>query len=336
MKPVFAVLSAFIGASVYANTPGPDDWRKANERVQEAGGWKAYAREIHRSSSGSAEPSSRLASLSLQVAVERALALNPALEQTLKSTPREPASYLLLSNHQKAALTQEARLVAEVAALWYEAVAAKEHLSQQAQVTEVASIASELSNRMRKVGNLNTLHQTEELLSHAKEKSKLAKLQLKHDEALEKLALRLQVTGDPLRLELPTRLPELPNQPEVLKLSETDAALLLTKTSNPEVLRILSETRRAIRNKEEAFHLVNHYRNEVLPLQRQISEEYVLHYNGMIIGVFELLKDAKQQAKLVDDYLAALRSYWIADAALLPKLASLKEQLSEIRRDAWK
>ena len=243
---------------------------------------------------------------------------------------------MLLSSQQKAALTQEAHLIAEVAALWYEAVAGKEHVAQQSQVTEVASIASELSDRMQKVGNLNTLHQAEEQLSYAKTKTDLARSQLALEEAMEKLALRLQISGDPMQIGLPSRLPEPPRLLESLKLSNTDAALLSTEIANPSVLRLLSETRRAIREREEAFRLVSHYKNEVLPLQRRISEEHLLHYNGMIIGIFELLKDAKQQTKVVDDYLAALGAYWKADAALLPKLAALREQLSEIRRDAWK
>lgn len=336
MKPLFAVLFACFGASALANAPGQSDWRQANERVEEAGGWKAYAREIHKAASNRPEPSVSLETLSLQLAIDRALALNPALKQILSSTPREPARYLLLSSQQKAALTQEAHLIAEVSALWYAAVAGKEHVAQQSQVTEVASIASELSDRMQKVGNLNTLHQAEEQLSYAKTKTDLARSQLALHKAVENLALRLQLSGDPMQIGLPARLPEPPRLLESLKLSNTDAALLSTEIDNPSVLRVLSETRRAIREREEAFRLVSHYKNEVLPLQRRISEEHLLHYNGMIIGIFELLKDAKQQTKAVDSYLAALGSYWKADAALLPKLAALREQLSEIRRDAWK
>jgi outer membrane protein TolC len=336
MKPLFAVLFACIGASALADAPGPGDWRQANERVEEAGGWKAYAREIHKANSNRPEPSVSLETLSLQLAIDRALTLNPSLKQILSSTPREPARYLLLSSQQKAALTREAHLIAEVAALWYEAVAGKEHVAQQTQVTEVASIASELSDRMQKVGNLNTLHQAEDQLSYAKTKTDLARSQLALEEAMEKLALRLQISGDPMQIGLPARLPEPPSSLESLKLSNTDAALLSTEIDNPSVLRLLSETRRAIHEREEAFRLVSHYKDEVLPLQRRISEEHLLHYNGMIIGIFELLKDAKQQTKAVDSYLAALGSYWKADAALLPKLAALREQLSEIRRDAWK
>jgi hypothetical protein len=56
----------------------------------------------------------------------------------------------------------------------------------------------------------------------------------------------------------------------------------------------------------------------------------------MIIGVFELLKDAKHQTEAVEGYLRALSSYWQAEHALTPKIFALREQLAQTRRDAWK
>ena len=336
MKRFFSALFLCLSVSAFAKTLAPDNWHQANKRVHEAGGWKAYAREIHGASSESEQPNVSGQALSLHLAIERALSLEPSLRQALQSIPRDPAKYLLLTDHQKALLTQEAQLISEVSIFWYNAVAAKEHAIQQERVSEVASIASELSSRMHRVGNLNTLHQAEDLLTYSQSKNDLAKSQLEFYKALEKLALRLQVVGNPRLLDLPSRLPEAPNDMKALQLDETDATLLSTETGNPAFQKLLSEVRLAVRNREEAFRLVNHYKSELLPLQRQISEEHLLHYNGMIIGVFELLKDAKQQAKLVNDYLAALHSYWVAEAAVNPKLAALREQLSTFRRNAWK
>jgi hypothetical protein len=93
--------------------------------------------------------------------------------------------------------------------------------------------------------------------------------------------------------------------------------------------------RQAITERNQAHALAKHYRDLILPLQRQISEEHLLHYNGMIIGVFELLKDARHQVHAVEGYLTALHAYWQAETALTPKLAVLREQLSQLRRDAW-
>lgn len=65
-----------------------------------------------------------------------------------------------------------------------------------------------------------------------------------------------------------------------------------------------------------AYDISRHYRDEVVPLRKIISEENVLRYNGMLIGVFELLADARDQMKSVMAAIAAEQQFWLADAAL--------------------
>ncbi|MEO5701369.1 MAG: TolC family protein [Casimicrobiaceae bacterium] len=62
--------------------------------------------------------------------------------------------------------------------------------------------------------------------------------------------------------------------------------------------------------------LARHYRDEIVPLRKAIAEENVLRYNGMLIGVFELLADARAQTATVVQAIAAQRDFWLADAAL--------------------
>lgn len=65
-----------------------------------------------------------------------------------------------------------------------------------------------------------------------------------------------------------------------------------------------------------AYDITRHYRDEVVPLRKTISEENVLRYNGMLIGVFELLADTKDQIGGVMAAIAAEQQFWLADAAL--------------------
>jgi outer membrane protein TolC len=65
-----------------------------------------------------------------------------------------------------------------------------------------------------------------------------------------------------------------------------------------------------------AYDIARHYRDEVVPLRKTIAEESVLRYNGMIIGVFELLADSKDQISSVMAAIAAEQQFWLADAAL--------------------
>jgi outer membrane protein TolC len=65
-----------------------------------------------------------------------------------------------------------------------------------------------------------------------------------------------------------------------------------------------------------AYDLSKHYRDEVVPLSKAVSEENVLRYNGMFIGVFELLADHRTQINTVKAAIAAQQQFWQADAAL--------------------
>ena len=64
------------------------------------------------------------------------------------------------------------------------------------------------------------------------------------------------------------------------------------------------------------YDISKHYKDEVIPLRKVISEENVLRYNGMIIGVFELLADSRDQIGAVMSAIAAEQQFWLADAAL--------------------
>ena len=65
-----------------------------------------------------------------------------------------------------------------------------------------------------------------------------------------------------------------------------------------------------------AFDQARHQRDEVVPLRKTISQENLLRYNGMLIGVFELLADARDQVGGVINAIEAQRDFWLADAAL--------------------
>lgn len=77
-----------------------------------------------------------------------------------------------------------------------------------------------------------------------------------------------------------------------------------------------SEVREAYSAYRTSYDLARHYRDEVVPLRKRISEENLLRYNGMLIGVFELLADSREQVRAVTDYVEALRDHWIAQTNL--------------------
>jgi Outer membrane efflux protein len=81
-------------------------------------------------------------------------------------------------------------------------------------------------------------------------------------------------------------------------------------------VRARSEVRETYADYRTALDLAKHYRDEIVPLRKRISEENLVRYNGMLISVFELLADARQQVASVNAYIEALRDFWLADATL--------------------
>ena len=64
------------------------------------------------------------------------------------------------------------------------------------------------------------------------------------------------------------------------------------------------------------YDLARHYRDEIVPLRKTIADENLLRYNGMLISVFELLADAREQVLSVRQAIGAQRDFWLADAML--------------------
>jgi outer membrane protein TolC len=77
-----------------------------------------------------------------------------------------------------------------------------------------------------------------------------------------------------------------------------------------------SEVREAYGGYRSAYDIARQYRDQIVPLRQQIAEQNLLRYNGMLIGVFELLADARVQIASVNGSIEALRDFWIAKADL--------------------
>ena len=77
-----------------------------------------------------------------------------------------------------------------------------------------------------------------------------------------------------------------------------------------------SHVREAYGAYRASFDIARHYRDEVVPLRKAIADEMLLKYNGMLIGVFELLADSRSQIAAVMQAIDAQRDFWLAEASL--------------------
>jgi outer membrane protein TolC len=77
-----------------------------------------------------------------------------------------------------------------------------------------------------------------------------------------------------------------------------------------------SEVRETYSAYHKAYDTAIRYRDEILPLQKEIAEENMLRYNGMLISVFELLADAREQIGAVIASIEAQRDFWLSESDL--------------------
>jgi outer membrane protein TolC len=98
-----------------------------------------------------------------------------------------------------------------------------------------------------------------------------------------------------------------------------------------------SEARESYLDYRTSYDLAKHYRDLVIPLRKKISDETLLRYNGMLISVFELLADSREQASAVNSYIDALKDYWIAQTNLEAALGGrLSAQTAESSKGSIK
>ena len=272
---------------------------------------------------------------------------------------------------------------------YFEAVAARQALGYMRDVIEAADASRELMARLKRVGNASRIELAREQLFHAEATTALAQATQRELASRETLIRLLGLWGSQLDFELPERLPDLPNEPQVLDTPEQLALaqrldlqlfrhdldafsedLGLTRATRfgnvldvgPAQVRdsgepvrdgyhimfeipifdwgdarvaraeaaytqaserfaqaaidARSQVRLAYLGYRTAFDIAKHYRDEIVPLRKRISDEQLLLYNGMLVGVFELIADAREQVVTVNGYMEALKDFWIADTRL--------------------
>ena len=77
-----------------------------------------------------------------------------------------------------------------------------------------------------------------------------------------------------------------------------------------------SEVRATYSDYIATYDLAKHYRDEIVPLRKKISDELLLRYNGMLTSVFELLADSREQITSVNASIEALKLFWVAETEL--------------------
>ncbi len=98
------------------------------------------------------------------------------------------------------------------------------------------------------------------------------------------------------------------------------AARARLRQARQQYLATLNESRADVRTAATELRAararVEHLREVVLPLRAQVLQQSQFEYNGMLIGIFQLLEAKSAQIEAGEEYIEALRDYWIARGEL--------------------
>jgi len=89
-----------------------------------------------------------------------------------------------------------------------------------------------------------------------------------------------------------------------------------------------SQAREAYQTYRSYWDIARHYTEVLIPLRREVSAERLLHYNGMLLSVFDLLDDVRMAADLEASAIRAVRDFWIADIRLQLALTGASPAMS--------
>jgi cobalt-zinc-cadmium efflux system outer membrane protein len=79
---------------------------------------------------------------------------------------------------------------------------------------------------------------------------------------------------------------------------------------------IRSEARTGRVRLQASYDAAKHYRDALMPLQRTIVDETLKFYNGMLVGVYDLLLARQAQVQTAREYIGATKEFWLAWAEL--------------------
>ena len=215
---------------------------------------------------------------------------------------------------------------------WVSAVASRQLVRYLEDVVTAAEVSRDLAARMRSVGNVSELEALRAQTLYADAVAHLTAAQAAAAIERERLAQTLGLfSADAERLQLPQRLPALPRTPVGPEGLEARAvaqrfdvqAGKLDGLAAEAGINARSELRMAWLGYRGAYELAQHARNAVVPLAARISEEQLKLYNGMLIGVFDLLADVTERLNAVTVALDAERDFWLAEIELERAMAGV-------------
>ncbi len=259
----------------------------------------------------------------VETRIEKSLSVNL---MTWVSVPALDSSY------PTAERTARVQAADEVVALlfaarraWVSAIAARQSERYFEDVVAAAEAGREIMESMRRVGNSSELETLRAQTLYADAVAHLTTVQVAAAIARERLVQTLGLWGmDAERVQLPERLPNLPASPIGAEGLEARAvaqrfdvqAGRLEGLAGEAGVNARADVRTAWLAYRGAYDLARHTREALVPLARRVSAEQLKLYNGMLVGVLDLVADATERINAVNAALDTERDFWLAEIEL--------------------
>jgi hypothetical protein len=308
-----------------ANTQSQEEiWRKANEAV---GQFKRGHADVLKWEQSNAKPEAAakpsgdsLAIASEQDAIRLAWKAHPDLSLTMAHLGGGDLDAIASGRWDQV----DPRLVrkidgvsdllsvsAQVRKDWVTAVASQMNLQQAIELHQAAESARELGDRMVNVGNWSKIQQAPFQMAQAAAKMNVQKSRLALVQSQNRLLKTLGQVGVYQTLAIPSKLQDLPKS----ILSEQEAQ------SKGKAFQEHSYYADRFVNRDNVFQAYAAYQgafanailaNDVLKLHQLVTEETVLHYNGMLKSTWDVLTDSQNQIQAATAAVNAQRDFVIA------------------------
>lgn len=195
---------------------------------------------------------------------------------------------------------------------WTEAVLSQQALLPLRQALAAAEAAHELGQRMVSVGNWSRLQQTPVQLARSQAQMNLRRAQYAAAQARARLLKTLGLGGLHAAVSLPAQLPALADDGMNEAQFQRRLAAIQSELPRGNRLRNQASAPLAFAAYQASLALARASQDELLPLRQYISEETVLHYNGMLKSSWDLLGEVQNQAQAQAGALAARRDFELA------------------------
>lgn len=207
-------------------------------------------------------------------------------------------------------------VAADARKTWLNAVAVRKLLRFRQAALTSAEAGEELGRRMVSVGNWSPLQAAPFQLARSAAQMALQRAQLASAMADGELLQLLRLSGTDTRLGLPADLPALPGEAMNREAWQQRLAAVQAHVPGIDAVRNRIAAERAFSVAQTSHAIAQTSRGDVLQLRRFITEETVLHYNGMLKSVWDLLTEVGNQAVAEVDAIEAQRDYWLAETDL--------------------